>query len=279
MALICPNCQTRNRSIAKFCIECITTLPTAYAEGDLAPGERQSQGGLFLELTRTWQGKWARSGVGAVTSQPSAGPSAPVSPGLWISVGGLVVALAIGAAGWLVAGAGGWYLYTAGRAQVHPPRAEAPEAPGLPDAAPRVALPAPLQAPSIDPPDKVPLVAEPGRNHSALPSPSGLGRAPVTAPAVSVSRAAEVAPSPSTEGATKATAKEPVKPLRVIAGAPHFKTTAREPAAACAGMNFIAAARCMAAQCLKPEVQAHTQCDAVHRQQRLEDEKRNPTAP
>ena len=30
-------------------------------------------------------------------------------------------------------------------------------------------------------------------------------------------------------------------------------------------------------QCLKPEFKPHAQCEAVRRQQRLEEEKRNPT--
>ena len=34
MALICPQCKTKNRSAAKFCIECISTLPTAFASAD-----------------------------------------------------------------------------------------------------------------------------------------------------------------------------------------------------------------------------------------------------
>jgi hypothetical protein len=50
-----------------------------------------------------------------------------------------------------------------------------------------------------------------------------------------------------------------------------------EPQAQCGDRNFIAKAQCMAAQCLKPEFKAHAQCEAVRRQQRLEEEKRNPT--
>jgi len=45
----------------------------------------------------------------------------------------------------------------------------------------------------------------------------------------------------------------------------------------CGDRNFIARAQCMAAQCLKPEYKAHAQCEAVRRQQRIEEEKRNPT--
>jgi hypothetical protein len=49
-----------------------------------------------------------------------------------------------------------------------------------------------------------------------------------------------------------------------------------EPGAACVDLNFISAARCMAAQCLKPAFKPHAQCEAVHRQLRIEEEKRNP---
>jgi hypothetical protein len=34
----------------------------------------------------------------------------------------------------------------------------------------------------------------------------------------------------------------------------------------------------MAAQCARPEIASHAQCEAVRRQQRLEEEKRNPIA-
>jgi hypothetical protein len=45
----------------------------------------------------------------------------------------------------------------------------------------------------------------------------------------------------------------------------------------CGDRNFIAKAQCMATQCLRPEFKAHAQCEAVRRQQRIEEEKRNPT--
>jgi hypothetical protein len=50
-----------------------------------------------------------------------------------------------------------------------------------------------------------------------------------------------------------------------------------DPMSACGDRNFIAKAQCMAAQCLKPEFKPHAQCEAVRRQQRIEEEKRNPT--
>ncbi|KPV03654.1 hypothetical protein APR51_44630 [Variovorax paradoxus] len=50
-----------------------------------------------------------------------------------------------------------------------------------------------------------------------------------------------------------------------------------DPQSQCGDRNFIARAQCMAAQCAKPEFRGHAQCEAVRRQQQLEEEKRNPT--
>ena len=43
------------------------------------------------------------------------------------------------------------------------------------------------------------------------------------------------------------------------------------------GLNFIARAQCMVTQCARPEFKATAPCDAVRRQQQIEEEKRNPT--
>jgi len=223
MAVICPQCKTKNRSVAKFCIECIGALPTAFASADTALSPLASR-----------------------AAQPS-------SKGLWISVAAFSIALTVGAGGWLVAGAGGWYFYAAGNTQVHPARADAPaeaEAPAGRVLAP-VAVPvlvpasAPLPAPEIE--QRTPIAVQ-----TKAPKVSDPPRA---APETSRPKPA---PSPSPRAA--ATALGP-------------------PGNACSGMNFVAAARCMAAQCLKPEFKAHAQCEAVRRQQLIEEQKRNPVAP
>jgi hypothetical protein len=72
--------------------------------------------------------------------------------------------------------------------------------------------------------------------------------------------------APEAPAAATATAPQPAAPAAPA-----------EPQALCGDRNFIAKAQCMATQCLKPEFKAHAQCDAVRRQQRLEEEKRNPT--
>jgi hypothetical protein len=52
---------------------------------------------------------------------------------------------------------------------------------------------------------------------------------------------------------------------------------AGDPEKQCAGLGFFAAARCMAAQCATPAHASHPKCEAVRRQQRLMEDKRNPT--
>jgi hypothetical protein len=49
------------------------------------------------------------------------------------------------------------------------------------------------------------------------------------------------------------------------------------PDAACAGQGFFGRTRCMVAQCAKAEYRTHGQCDAVRRQQQIDEEKRNPS--
>lgn len=144
MALICPKCKTRNRTVAKFCIECITSLPTGCSDTDFAPSTLAAQKASYLNLFRALDalGRGSQPTLRA-TKETAAKEAVPVSKGLWISVASLVTLLAIGSAGWLAAGAGGWYLYTAGSAQVDPPRpdgvADAPSEVDRPVAAPAAA--------------------------------------------------------------------------------------------------------------------------------------------
>lgn len=233
MALICPQCKTKNRSAAKFCIECICTLPTAFASADALPTSAANS--LFGFTRRAEQ-----------SQRPAAADAAPAAPeathtfskGMWVSIAALSVALIVGAAGWLVAGAGGWYLYTAGKAQVHPARTD----------------------PSVQ-----------GETRVASPA------AAAEAPAMATETQAEKAQLAPTQGPDSArAASEPaqassVKAPRSAAGI--------VPGQACSGMNFVLAARCMAAQCEKAEFRGHAQCSAVRRQQLLEEQKRNPVAP
>ena len=232
MALICPQCKTKNRSAAKFCIECIGTLPTAFASAD-AP-RTSAANPLFGSRGRAEQ---PQTPAGVSAAPAAAEATHAFSKGMWVSIAALSVALTVGATGWLVAGAGGWYLYTAGKAQVHPVRTDRSEAEAR--AAPQAAT---VEAPT--------MATEPQTEKVQL------------APAK--------APDPVRAASEPAQVKSVKAPRSAAATA---------PGQACSGMNFVAAARCMAAQCEKAEFKGHAQCSAVRRQQLLEEQKRNPVAP
>ncbi|MDM0047858.1 zinc ribbon domain-containing protein [Variovorax sp. J22R115] len=281
MALICPNCQARNRSIAKFCIECITSLPTGCAETDFAPTQLAASKTSYLDRAFALKAHWSKP-----SGQPRAegiSEAAPAAKGVWISIAGLMAALAIGSAGWLVAGAGGWYLYTAGSAQVDPPRPHSPGVvaaiPGDEPSPPPAHAPAPV-APTSDQVRAPVQLAPPVEESSAsLPSDDD---GPAAAPAVATRRApprraAALAASPPAQDVAAPASQAPSS---TDADDPKPKAPAApEPAAACSSLNFIAKSQCMAAQCLKREFRSHAQCEAVRRRQRLEEEKRNPPAP
>ena len=61
MALICPNCQARNRSIAKFCIECITSLPTGCADTDFAPTLLATPRTSYLDRALALKAHWSKA--------------------------------------------------------------------------------------------------------------------------------------------------------------------------------------------------------------------------
>jgi hypothetical protein len=170
---------------------------------------------------------------------------------LWLGL--LVVALVM-----IVAG---WYGYGTRKA---PSAVEDATPPVSEPAAAAVATPAaepPPAAPqAVEPPAPVPEAeTSPGPAATAIPKPAAKPR----------KQAAVAAPPSST----------PELPAPAVAAAPPTPAPAApaEPQAMCGDRNFIAKAQCMAAQCLKPEFKAHAQCEAVRRQQRLEEEKRNPT--
>ncbi|MES1266022.1 MAG: zinc ribbon domain-containing protein, partial [Variovorax sp.] len=120
MALVCPSCGTENRSVAKFCIECIAALPVGFEATQLAPRpaprESPASEGMptalaaFAAAPPSQPQAWVRSPAPPIPPAPPA-PEAKGRTGLWVSVGALAIALVVGAAGWAAAGAGGWYIY------------------------------------------------------------------------------------------------------------------------------------------------------------------------
>jgi hypothetical protein len=172
---------------------------------------------------------------------------------LWLGL--LVVAVAM-----IVAG---WYGYGTRKA---PAAAEG--------AAPAVEAPAPA-APPLPPPTESSPPAAPAAPADPQPvepaeTPPAAEAAPAPKPVAKPRKQATAAVQPSN-------APEPAAAPVAAPAPPPAPAAPAEPQAMCDDRNFIAKAQCMAAQCLKPEFKAHAQCEAVRRQQRLEEEKRNPS--
>lgn len=220
MQVRCPICDTENRGIAKFCIECVNPLPTAFA----APGFARTEYAPPPEAPRKSRSTTAFTPIDAPKRS------------LWFSVGGLVLALTVGtAAGWMLAGPGAVYKTEPGASAV------------------QIAMPIALPAPTAGPTGPVPVE-----------------------PVAAVKRPSSLSPSsPPSPPSAPSLQEEVAKPVAVLR--PNRQhAEAVDPSAACSGLNFFSAARCMAAQCLKPAFKPHPQCEAVRRQQQLEEEKRNP---
>jgi hypothetical protein len=140
----------------------------------------------------------------------------------------------------------------------------------VPPVAKEVSVPVPAE-PATPPP--VAQVAEPApapviREVPTVEDPPAAPANPVAAAVKPRKAAAPVAvvPQPS---ATPVSEPAPPPPSEPVAPA--------SPQSLCAGLNFFARAQCMASQCAKADFRSHAQCEAVRRQQQIEEEKRNPT--
>jgi hypothetical protein len=315
MALICPVCSTENRDGANFCRSCgvelsaagdrippppsperewattapaqlrAPTIPAPLFDPDEPPPERSSffsrtpaarqndehaQTVLMVHddglprspappaaspgLESTWASKpemkKRRRTKVRQSSVPADRPPRKRVILLWFGL--LVVAMAMIVAGWY--GYGTRKAPAAGEEAV--PAVEAPAVPPLPpptESSPPVAPAAPADSQPVEPAETPPAA-------EAAPAPK-----PVAKPRKQATAAVQPPNAP-----------EPAAPVAAPAPPPAPAAPA-EPQAMCGDRNFVAKAQCMAAQCLKPEFKAHAQCEAVRRQQRLEEEKRNPS--
>ncbi|RYF74138.1 MAG: hypothetical protein EOO22_07620 [Comamonadaceae bacterium] len=64
----------------------------------------------------------------------------------------------------------------------------------------------------------------------------------------------------------------PSRPVRVASA----NSYGGDPRSACSHLNFVAAARCEAAQCSRVAYARHPRCDAVREQGRRDEARRNP---
>ncbi|VTU31465.1 hypothetical protein H4CHR_02812 [Variovorax sp. PBS-H4] len=238
MPVVCDQCGTGNRESAKFCKGCAAKLPSYAATG---PSALQTMKALRVPHATP--------------------PLATETPGMlpietrafWIRFAVLSVVITTVFVS--------WYAYVTRKVPLnHSP---------APPAAVAAAAPAPTQlnagAIPLAPADHERLpVSEPVRPAEALgPTESLVAPGPVQGELV------QVAPPPRRGNDAQAVRSEESR--KVVA-----RSSAADPRPACAHLNFIAAARCEAAQCAKAQYYKHPHCDAVRDQTRRDVARRNP---
>ena len=153
-----------------------------------------------------------------------------------------------------------------------------PAAPPVAAAAP-AALDPVAPAATADAPSVAPVMPSVSAN-ARPPGPAAALPAPSLADAAVRPRQTASAPQIKPRKAPAAAASAPAEPVAAVAAPappPVAPAPSPDPENQCAGRNFISKAQCMATQCQKPENRTHVQCEGVRRQQRLEEEKRNPS--
>lgn len=179
----------------------------------------------------------ARPQASAVKAAAAAGNPAR----FWLLMVASVVTMVVAFAGWYA-----WVVRPVARTAV-PVAAAAPP----PMSATR-ALPLTLLTP-VEPPATVAPVAPVEATATMPPEPA-------PAAASSTQRVAPSAPAAS-------------RPVRMASAAVSY---GGDPRSACSHLNFIAAARCEAAQCDKAAYSRHPRCDVVRAQGRRDEARRNP---
>ena len=285
MALLCVACRTENRDAAKFCKGCggkLVSLPLRSA----AEAEALDDAWGATVVASLDDGRALPSRAGsppARASRPSALHTASAEPSsrphvlhaaapprdrslFWV----LLAAAAI------VVATGGLYVYRG----LHRRPAPAVVQPHVQEST-AVAVPAPAAAPEpvvLPVAASVPAVEPRPAEETAAAAPAPMASSPaVAASAVPAARKPRKAASTSAPPAAAApVAVAPAAPA-LPAAVPVDPPLPADPAQACVGRNFIAAAQCLVVQCAKPEFGAHARCDEVRKQQRIDEEKRNPT--
>lgn len=256
MTVLCGACSAENRDAAKFCKGCGRKIAQAWPQA--TPVATGAGAAALLQGSPALAPRAAAKRAEAekeLTPMP-APPRARISNGRWIVGMGLGVVLLVLAAA--------WWGHRNKSQEIAEPAAATVDAATNPMPAAESTAPASASAAPASPSPFAPL--EPANKAEAAP----------------VSQAAPPASSKQRKSEAKKQAAPPAAPA-VEAAAPASLPPAPEPVRAptpqesCAGRNFVARAQCMAEQCARPDVARHPQCEAVRQQQRIEEEKRNPT--
>jgi len=249
--------------------EDVTLLEPSIAESTLFPALSPSS--LSSSLPSLQPGPPQSTFVAADDAVSRRHPEAPLTlPEPKSSSGagiGVIVLLAA-----IVAGAG-WYWFSGwGPAtevlSVGVPAAGKPAATGAVEPAPAAEITTAVPSPAASATASVASTAQPALGTSetrAAPARTAVATASAKAKKAQAPAPVVAAAAPVTAAPTPVPALEPPPPPPAA------------PQAECAGRNFIAMAQCMVNQCAKAEFKSHPQCDAVRKQQRIDEEKRNPS--
>ena len=253
MTVLCGACNAENRDAAKFCKGCGRKIAQAWPQVAAVVADVSDAALLLATANQREAVRKTRAAEEELRPTP-APPRARISNGRWIAALGLGVVLLVVAAAW-------WGQRNKSQ------EISAPATPAL-DAAtsPPAALEPPAPVPAVTP---EPVLSAPaGATVNSEPTPV----LEAAAPANSKQRkpAAKKQPTPTAPPVVEAAVPAPPPPAPEPVRVP-------TPQESCAGRNFIARAQCLATQCARPELASHPQCEAVRQQQRLEEEKRNPT--
>jgi hypothetical protein len=284
MALLCPTCRTENRDAAKFCKGCggkLVSLPPRSAEAAEALDDAW---GATVVASLDDDLALPPSPPPPRASRPSALHTASIEPAserpasrshrrrsappprdrsvFWVAV----------AAATIVVATAGLYVY---RDQRRAPmlavvQEQAPGSPG--SAGSSLAIAVAPKSPALP----ITGAVTPEATAPAAPAQAVSPPAAVASTAVAARKPRKVASAPAAPVAPPPVAAAPVAPV-VTAPEPVEPPPPADPGQACAGRGLIATSQCLVAQCAKPEFSAHARCDAVRKQQRIDEEKRNPT--
>ena len=292
--LTCAACGRDNRGAGKFCKACGGRLVPEIAH---AAGRRKASDDPHEATVQAFLAEALRADevdeptvivpaptrARPVTSRPAslgtATAAVPSRPrrirdarrraGRWTLLGIVLLAVA----------AGGGYAY----------RSAGSKSKAGPDATSVTTPPAATTMPAAPTPTAAAPAAVSATRASAAPSPVAPLPEPVLAPSRVTSPAPLPPPARKPRKAASAPAPAPVSAVTnavpqpapeatqpVAAAAAPSPAALPAPQSACAGRGFIGTAQCMVAQCARPEFAAHAQCEPVRRQQRIDEEKRNP---
>jgi len=256
MAVICATCSTANREGAMFCRGCLGKLPAFVATGPAALDLMRSLGHGVASLNAT-------PPRGAQASLPPAAAPLFESRAFWLRAGGLALMAIVG----IVA----WYAWvTRPVPPVGLPASAAAARTVLPEA---VAGTAPAQRPFSK---TVPAGEALGPGEALAPRGPAAAQAPAAASAPV--RAPEIEWPPAQQPVAQQQALVQRRPpLPGPSPVPAPRGAAADPRAACAGLNFVAAARCEMAQCASPAYSQHPHCNAVREQTRRDVARRDPS--